>query len=129
MRSNKNRGNNLAVENRHFPRANCQDVVEQVLGPGAGVTIFQIEHGNGLEMRILACWTMRRVENETRRGFGLANEMSRGVPELHFGQGGYGRHIQHLALRVSFTTENRCSFRRAGSCDGQPASRGLSFLI
>ena len=45
-------GKNLAVENRHFSRAHCQDVVEQVLGPGAGVTISQIDDEKGSEMRI-----------------------------------------------------------------------------
>ena len=45
-------GKNLAVENRHFSRAHCQDVVEQVLGPGAGVTILQIDDEKGSEMRI-----------------------------------------------------------------------------
>ncbi len=45
-------GKNLAVENRYFSRAHCQDVVEQVLGPGAGVTILQIDDEKGSEMRI-----------------------------------------------------------------------------
>ena len=68
-------GRHLPIKNRHFSRADGEDVVEEVFGSVAGVALrVRVEAGGA------------RVEAEAAVC----------APEFHFSKGDHGRHVKHL---------------------------------
>ena len=75
-------GRHLPIKNRHFSRADGEDVVEEVFGSVAGVALsVRVEAGGA------------RVEAGGAR---VEAEAAVCAPEFHFSKGDHGRHVEHL---------------------------------